>query len=315
LLGLVEVAFVLAAAAGSSPSVDVRGETQCPTRAQFAEALEGLIPARAGAAPPDVAELRGAGRAGTVRLSSAAGELIGEKALPETGACPERARAAAVIVAAWEARLRAGAAGGLETPRPVAAPPPPPPPIVHEDVARRAAEPPPADPLAIAPGAALLASLVAGQLAVGGLAEVELGRADGRFAVGLGGLVVDTHDTAVGAGKGAWRRLGGVVDLRARLRTGRAELGLRAGVALTALTLEGRAVPNAQSTTIFDAGALAALRAKVRLGAFAPWLEAAAAFWPGRHSLFVQNAPPPAEGEVPTVEALFSLGASFEAVP
>ena len=61
----------------------------------------------------------------TVRLSTARGEVVGEKRLPDRLSCSERAQAAAVVVAAWEARLR-GVAAEVRPPTqppPLAAPP------------------------------------------------------------------------------------------------------------------------------------------------------------------------------------------------
>ena len=89
----------------------MRGNASCPTPGALEAALVGLIPSPAApAAPPDVVEICDQGGSVTVRLSSARGEVIGEKRLPDRLSCGERAQAAAVVVAAWEARLRGVAA-------------------------------------------------------------------------------------------------------------------------------------------------------------------------------------------------------------
>jgi hypothetical protein len=306
--GLVDLAVVLVTLA-AGPGVDVRGDTSCPSVSDVRLALDGLVLPPAPAAAPDVAELRGHDGGVSVRLVGASGEFIAEKPLPERETCVERARSAAVIVAAWETRLRAGFVGDLTVPkpepRPIAAPATP------VATVNRPAPLPAAAPIDVAPGAALLTSIVSGQLAAGALVEAAVGRRDGRFALGLGGLLVDAHTTAVATGQGSWRRLGGVVDVRSSARAGRFELGLRAGVALTALSVTGTALPKTESATLFDPGVLAALRAKLHLGALAPWLEAAALFWPAGHDLYVvgSGAPPTA---LPSAEVMLGLGLSFE---
>jgi hypothetical protein len=108
--GLIDIAVVLVAMA-AGPGVDVRGDTACPSAVEVRAALEGLVLPTAPAAAPDVAELRGHDGGVSVRLVGASGEFIAEKPLPDRETCGERARSAAVIVAAWETRLRAGLAG------------------------------------------------------------------------------------------------------------------------------------------------------------------------------------------------------------
>ena len=175
----------------------------------------------------------------------------------------------------------------------------------------RPAPPPPVVPIDVAPGAALLTSIVSGQLAAGALVEIAVAPRGARFALGVGGLLVDAHSASVATGQGSWRRLGGVVDARSGVRAGRLELGLRAGVALTALSVTGTALPKTESATLFDPGVLAALRAKVHLGALTPWLEGAVAFWPAGHDLYVvgSGAPPTA---LPSAEVMLALGLSLE---
>jgi len=119
---------------------------------------------------------------------------------------------------------------------------------------------------------------------------VAFSRRDARYGLAVGGLVVDTHATAVGPGQGAWRRVGGVVDGRARLRAGRVELVLRAGLALTAISVGGRSFSRTSGSTLFDPGVLAALRLRVRVGSVTPWLEGAATFWPAGHTLILDGS-------------------------
>lgn len=307
-------------AAGAAPSVDVRGDTKCPTPAELSAALVGLVAPAAAPASPDVAELRAVAGVVSVRLVSAKGDVIAEKILPSSPSCAEKARTAAVVVAAWEARLRAGLLGGLSVPQPErAAPPPAPPPVVQVKVVeaparpavivREVAPPPPPAPIQIEPGAAFLASVVSGELAAGVLAEAAFSRRDAGFAVGVAGLAVGTHATTLGPGQGTWRRLGGVVDGRARSSFGAVGLELRAGVALTALSVQGRALPKPASATMFDAGALVGLRGKLRSGSLAPFIEGTFAFWPSAHNLYLSGTNDSAD--LPSAEALLSVGVAF----
>jgi hypothetical protein len=103
--------MVLVTLLSAVPGIGVHGNASCPTPSALEAALVGLIPSPASpSAPPDVVEVLDQAGAVTVRLSTARGEVVGEKRLPDRLSCSERAQAAAVVVAAWEARLRGVAA-------------------------------------------------------------------------------------------------------------------------------------------------------------------------------------------------------------
>jgi hypothetical protein len=114
-LGCVHILLLVTAA----PPISVRGDTACPTASEVSAALVGLVVARdrqqdrspdrseTQSVAPDVVVLSGRGGSVSVKLTKTS-EVIAEKLLPATLSCAERARAAAVMVAAWEARLRAG---------------------------------------------------------------------------------------------------------------------------------------------------------------------------------------------------------------
>src|SRR4051812_33838186 len=136
-------AALLAVTVQAAGVMPVRGPSACPTPAEVGAALVGLVAPVAPPAAPDAVEIVGAGEAGTGKLRSAPGDPSAARGLPPPSSCAERARAAAVIVAAWEAHLRAGA-----TPMwPLAATPPPAPPPAPRPaappVAAQAAPPPP----------------------------------------------------------------------------------------------------------------------------------------------------------------------------
>jgi hypothetical protein len=317
---LVCFATVLAAADPSS-SVSVRGGTTCPTAADLSAALVGLVAPGSADAAPDIAELLARGGVVSVQLSNAKGDVIAEKALPTSRSCADRARTAAVIVAAWEAHLRGGMPGDLAVP---AAPrePPPPPPVAPSPPPPPVVPPPPrlvvvpsvmpAPPLEVEAGVGLFASLVSTQAAPAGLAEVVVSRRGGRFSLGLEALAVGTHSATLDStARGDWRRFGGVVDARSRWRWPRFQLDVRAGFALTALVVQGSSLPNPASATLTDPGALVGLRGRVPLDVAAPWLDVTAAAWPGAHTLYVTGTSESAN--VPRFELLLGVGVSFGA--
>src|SRR4051812_30953845 len=100
--------LILLAAGAPSGAVIVRGDSDCPSPSAVSEALAGLLsPPEAGDAP-DVVELRRHDGALEVRLTEAGGPLIAARRLAAGQPCRERAQTVAVLVAAWETRLRAG---------------------------------------------------------------------------------------------------------------------------------------------------------------------------------------------------------------
>ena len=323
-------------------AIAVRSETDCPTAAEVGAALRGLVPAIGWSGPPDTVDLVGDGARLSVRLVDPGGKPIAERRLPDASSCADRARAAAVIVAAWEARLRAGAEPSLlisertpAAPAPAAvapvpaetmgpAPAPPPPPVRATSgpaaagdavVARTAASP--LRPIEVEVGTAFLASATGGGVAPGLAAEVTFSRRDSSLVLGIAAVAVGTHSIEVasaegataGAPRGDWSRLGGVVDVRSRASAHAWALETRAGIALTILDVRGRSLPITSQTTIFDPGVLAGLRLGRRFGRVLPWIDATAVFWPRAHGLYVSQSPN--SGEMPTFEALIGAGVSL----
>jgi hypothetical protein len=300
----VGIGLVLLVAGGPVPAaIGVRAETTCPTASEVSAALEGLVAPPAPPAAPDVVELAGQGPSITVTLRSAAGQVIAEKRLPGSPSCQERARAAAVIVAAWEAHLRAGAAPAWP---PESRPPPP----AAPDATVRAPAPPPApEPIRVATSAAVMLSVAAGGASPAGMVEGTFSRGRSRFALGVGALVVGAHSTPVATGRGTWRRIGGLVDLQSGVSWQAVELQLHGGVALTAVSVMGESLPLVSGGTIFDPGGLAGLRLRLRGQRLSPWLEAAAAYWPSTHTLSVVGSPDLAQ--LPAFEAFVGIGVSL----
>ena len=315
-MALLALTLIGTALAGAivSDQVEVRGSTTCPRAAAVSEALAGLVPASERLTTPDVAELREEAGSIVIALRSPSGELIAEKRLSSTLSCAARATTSAVTIAAWEGRLLRDEEQPLALPElPVATQPPkgdtPVASVAPLGISRPPAPPSPTRAIDIRPGAAALASLAGNDLAPAARAEVVVGRAGSPFAAGMGVLLVGTHARAVGPGFGTWRRVGIDLALHGRSSVGRAELDARAGVALTALAIEGRSFPTNSGDTVFDPGAVVGLRVGVARAWASPWIEAAETFWPREHGLSVVGAENSAA--IPRFEGLLSLGLSF----
>ena len=320
--------MVLATLLSTVPGIDVRGNAECPTPAALAAALEGLIapmssPTSA-SARPDVVELSGHGAEVKVKLTSANGDLLGEKRLPERLSCGERAQTAAVMVAAWEAHLRGvagpiGSAAGVHVatqPPPVAVPAPAPPVKPPESLAAVVARP--ADsasgaraagaPIQLETSASLFASVTSAGVAPGGIFEVAVARADAPLALDVGAVAVGAHETGVASGRGVWSRYGGVVQLDSRSRWRSLMLHMYGGAALTAVTIGGQSFPSVANDWVFDPGILVGLRLALA-ARFAPWLGATAVSWPRSHTLLVGGSPTTAN--LPQFEAWLGGGLTF----
>ncbi len=313
-------AMVLVSLLADLPGLGVRGHASCPTPGALEAALVGLIAPRPAPETPDAVEILEQGSSVTVRLSSARGEVIGERRLPDRLSCAERARAAAVVVAAWEAHLR-GVAAALDSPaaearaatQPPALPAPPVAPAamvaaVAPPAARVAAALPSRAPIQIETSAALFASVTASGVAPAGTFELALTRADSPLALGLGAVIVGGHSLNVASGRGVWRRFGGMVELDSVSRWSALALHLHGGAALTAAVVEGQSLPAIASDTVFDPGVIVGLRL-AWVARLAPWLGATAVSWPRAHALLVGGSP--ATAQLPQFEAWLGGGVTF----
>jgi hypothetical protein len=281
-----------------------------------------IAPAASAGAPPapDVVELLEQGASVTVRLSSARGEVIGEKRLPERLSCAARAEAGAVVVAAWEARLR-GVAATINTPNPpggeirsptqpapLAVPPPAPPAAVARPSAIVTSATVPSAPIQVETSAALFASVTASGVAPAGAFELMLTRGDSPLGFGLGAVIVGGHSLGVGTGRGVWRRFGGLLELDSVSRWSALALHLHGGAALSAVVVTGESLPVNESDTVFDPGIVAGLRLAL-VSRLAPWLGATAVSWPRAHALLVGGSP--ASAQLPQFEAWVGAGLTF----
>jgi hypothetical protein len=294
--------ILCAAVAGSTnPSIEVKGDTSCPAPAEVEAALPGLTGPRDPAAGPDIAELTPDGDSVLVTLRRASGEPLGEKRLDGGQSCDERARAAAVVIAAWEAKLAPQAAMlVVEPPAPAAVAQSAPPPAMRvraEPVTR------------IEPGVGGGVSVNGTTLASAARVDVAIVRSQALLMAAVGGLFVGSHSVDVGPGDATWRRFGLVASVGSRRIWRPVFLEARAGVALTWLDISGSSYPSNTSGITFDPGIPITLRFGVRTGHVRWWADATAAFWPRGQEVYVNGGP--GSSFLPRGEALLGLGASY----
>jgi len=87
---------------------EVRGDSNCPTPAEVAAKLPALLPSSRPmeiSGTPDVVVIEGTGKSTIVRLLERGKRTVEERTLEDASSCAERATAAAVLVAIWEAHL------------------------------------------------------------------------------------------------------------------------------------------------------------------------------------------------------------------
>jgi hypothetical protein len=113
------LAAVMAAAAPSSPPVDVSGGSTCPTAADVAARLRDLLPPREGATrPPRTARVEQEPAGVRVTVREPEGAVVVDRLLPPGRGCEEAAAAAALTIAAWELEGRSEPAPLLPAPEP-----------------------------------------------------------------------------------------------------------------------------------------------------------------------------------------------------
>jgi hypothetical protein len=301
-------------------AVEVRGTTTCPQPAAVEAALTGLIAIGSPAIVADVAELADQGQDVVVALRRVSGELIAEKHLDANLSCVERARVAAVAIAAWEVKLAtqpgdlnaSNAPSGAVVPLPI-------PSSTEEPAAvlsRRDSTGvllPPGEPVGFETGVTLGASLVGTTIAPAGAVAVSFVRPRRMLVPALAAFAVGAHTTPAGPGEASWWRLGISAFAGLRRSLGRTWVEARGGIALSALRISGRSFPINDSGTTFDPGVPLGLKLGLRTQAVTWWIEAQAIVWPRGQVVHLAGAP--GSTNLPRVEALVGLGLSYPAGP
>jgi len=304
--------------AWQATAVQVQGDTSCPSPGAVGAELVRIAGPGArgdGAGPVDLAALVSDGALVRLRLRRAADGAIEERALPELGSCGERATAAAVILAAWEARL---------DPPEIAALPSPPGSASGGNGNAGTAPPSIRAGATSLPSAALgvsMAALLSMRVGVAPAlaAEVSFARPGRPLGVAAGILLVNSHDINLVTGPASWRRAGLTSDVRWRYASARVWAEGRAGLALTLIqisTLSG-------NSNWLDPGATAGIRAGLMTRAPMPWLQISGAFWPRAQILYGvyagsavlsvpgSSGPTVDERNLPHFELFAGLGVSF----
>jgi len=298
---LAAVVWIIVAVASGPTAADLRvtGVTACPSPREVEQELAGLIGPREAESVPDLVELRDDAGSIVVALRRGSGEVIAEKRLDAGLSCAQRAAAAAVVVAAWEARPGSQAASTLAVPAPAQVAPPTVV-VTHEPAPR---------PIHLEPGVSLGLSLVGSTPTPAALVEVAFARTDAVIP-GVAALVVGSHSTPVGPGDGNWRRFGLLATAGSRRSWSRTFAEARIGVALTLLDISGSSFARNGSGLAFDPGIPIGARVGLRTAAIRWWLDATVALWPRGQTLYLEGAP--GSASLPRGEALLGLGASFD---
>jgi hypothetical protein len=305
--------LVVAFALLSPPIIEAEGEGTCPSPAAVVAALTGLLAPRETGIAPDVVRLRVEGSSAVISLSRSNGSPIGEKRLLDKGPCADRAREAAVVVAAWEARLATPAdpliigdprGGAVERP----------PTVSHAaradlEEAGMAGSPSRRGMLKLELGAAVAASLNGTSVAPAAVVELDVTRDDHLLVPALAALVVGTHEIRVGPGTGRWRRFGLLAGIGLRKANPTAWVEARISAALTVLDIVGSSFSANTGGISFDPGVSFGVRTGLRASTILLWTEATAAVWPRGQAIYVDGTSD--VSLLPRAEVLFGLGAAY----
>ena len=275
----------------------VKGDLDCPSPALVAQRLAEL--GDIGEGSGEVVELSREEGALVVRLRRGDGEIVGNRRLAP-GSCRQLAESAAVVVAAWHARigetpLVPEAMGGPAIPAP-------------EAVLRERRDAPQERVWALT--VAGFASLDQSSGAPAARLSLARGAASG-LRLGLGAGLTGTHTAAVAGGAGTWWRLTLVTTAGRRLGLGPTSfLEVGGQLAASVLRVAGTGFAQNERATTFHPGGGGYLHVGKRLGVVAPWLGVEVFYWPRPQGLRVQGAAGIAD--VPALEALVGGGVDLQ---
>ena len=121
-----------------------------------------------------------------------------------------------------------------------------------------------------------------------------------------------THRIVLPPGDGSWWRVGGELALWREEPVGRSgRLQAGAGLAITALNVEGHGFMRNAGDSLLDPGPVARLRFVPFAARVRPWLEVAGVFWPRTHHLTISGGPGQEPATLPELELYVGVGASF----
>ncbi len=245
-------------------AVPVVSDTECPSAPAVQSELSELIPALG--SPAAEVRVRSTGEALLVELASE-GEPLRSRELRMEGDCAARARASALIAAAWLDALPAQPIDAPEPPR-VSGPQP--------------APPPQAQPVSIARswlGLGAFGLADGWGASAGVLGDVQFG-GFGPVAAGLSLAVPLARRADVGQGTATWWRPSAEITLRVPLGRGAWSVAPGLGAVVALLRVSGRGYDHDNTDTVSSLGARAHLRIQRQWANRRMWIEAGTRVWP-----------------------------------
>jgi hypothetical protein len=301
------------------PSVAVEGRATCPSPVEVQGRLADLMASIPDGAPQDRARIDPTDGGLHVDLLRDDGSRIAERVLQSAGSCADLASAAAVIVATWEAQLRAERLARIQLPAESRAP-------------AQALTAVTVTPARGAPASSVEAGLGAvGSLAFGDAVEPAVGGLIfGTWSprpTGLGLSAMAAGATARSASLSSdpsspdlpgtvttsWTRAFAAVGPVYRLVLGPARLDGSAALAAGLLYVSAAGLPKARSETSPDLGATLGVRLSTRWAPMAPWIGVQGLFWPVGDHIDITGIS--SSRAVPRLEAWLALGVSFGRSP
>ena len=285
--------------AGLLSAVSVQGDATCPTASAVEERLRALLPDSTG--PAHLARIEAIEGGVRLVLFDRDGRPVASRDLETSAPCEQRAEACAVVLAVWEAELRAGTALAL----PAAAP--------RGPVASRA-EVETAEParsaLRVGLDLGVGGSLAALQPAVGGVLAASLSRFDSPWGARLSVVASSARIFELGPNTVRWLRpslaLGPTWTARGGL-----DLEVSAQAVATLLSVAGSGFAEDSSALDFEAGLATEARLVRRGDRVDGWMGLWAGVWPGRQTVRVSGAELTAE--LPRFEVALRAGLGFAA--
>jgi hypothetical protein len=295
----------------ASPAVIVEGGADCPSPTAVSGELARIMTVPEIEGPGDSVQISSAGDTVTVSLRNAEGAVLGERRVSAEGTCEERARAAAVIVAAWLTDIHPEYRNALPQDAPPATPPPAPPPPLE------LTPPPKVEPPAPSPGARRFSAALALGVELSDAGATPAFELSTRFAfegTGLGvlafALFALPEERELGSGTALSFRWPFGVGPLYRLRVGEAFIDLGAGPTIGWLHAEGEDFARNESDNDVVLGAFGAARVFTGGGFLRPFASACLLGWFTKSTVVAHV--PEAEFTLPAVEGLVLLGASVD---
>jgi len=304
----------------ADPDLIIRSWTECPSAAAVVREVASLLPAGTnvsaedggalavkadGAAKPgdavrevDHVEISAGAGKRWLRVRTGAGQVTQPRELPASLTCDEAARAAALLLAAWQfpggAELSPLAPTGAASPRATPSAPPTRAPIVVASPPSRPSSPPVPPPPSEAPwrlavGGGFSAGRSVNQYPMNAMLEIAYGRLEG-IGLRAHGALSSRYSLALGPGRATWTRssLGAGATFTGR----RGPWGgqAHADVVGASLDISGEGFAVDENSRQYAVGGTLGGRVLRALGPAELWLDLSFTAWPGRNQVFLRDA-------------------------